>query len=78
MVLIKPYMFAEMEHEMQVIKKNIKATQDRKKSYANQHKAFKEFHVREHVYFCIKPKKISLRIRSCAKMTPGLWTLQNY
>ena len=31
---------------------------------------FKEFQVGEHVYFCIKPKKISLRIGSCAKLAP--------
>jgi len=28
-VLIEPDMLADMEHEMQVIKKNLKATQDR-------------------------------------------------
>eukprot|EP00253_Pinus_taeda_P019712 PITA_19712 len=53
-----------------VIKKNLKATQDRQKSYADQHMAFKEFQVREHVYLQIKPKKISLRIGSCAKLEP--------
>eukprot|EP00253_Pinus_taeda_P016147 PITA_16147 len=29
-----------------------------------------EMQVREHVYLCIKPKKISLRIGSCAKLAP--------
>ena len=33
MVLIGPDMLADMEHEIQVIKKNLKATQDRQKSY---------------------------------------------
>ena len=41
-VLIGPDMLAEMEHEMQVIKKNIKETQDMHKSYADQHRVFKE------------------------------------
>lgn len=31
---------------------------------------FKEFQVWEQVYLCIKPKKISLRITSCAKLAP--------
>ena len=31
---------------------------------------FKEFQVGEHVYLHSKPKKISLRIGSCAKLAP--------
>jgi len=31
---------------------------------------FKEFEVGEHVYLRIKPKKISLRIDSCANLAP--------
>eukprot|EP00253_Pinus_taeda_P002470 PITA_02470 len=56
--------------EMQAIKKNLKEIQDRHKSYAYQHRVFKEFQVGEHVYLCIDPKKISLRIESCVRMTP--------
>ena len=55
---------------MQVIKKNFKATQDRKKSYADRNMLFKEFPVGEKVYLRIKPKKSSLHIGSCAKLTP--------
>lgn len=55
---------------MQVIKKNLKTTQNRQNSYVDQHRVFKEFQVREHVYLRIKPKKISLRIGSCAKLAP--------
>jgi len=40
------------------------------KIYAQQQKEFKEFQVGEHVYLRIKPKKNSLRIESCAKLTP--------
>lgn len=53
---------------MQVIKRNPNATWDRQKSYADQHRELKEFQVGEHVYLCIKPKRSSLRIRSCAKL----------
>lgn len=52
-VLIGPNMLKEMEQEIQVIKKNLKETQDRKKRYVNQHRVFKEFQVREYVYFHI-------------------------
>ena len=69
-MLIGPDMLAEMEQEMQVINKNLKSIEDRQKTYADQHMAFKEFQVWEHVYLRIKPKRSSLRIGSCAKPTP--------
>jgi len=65
-------MLANMEQEMQVIKKNLKASHDRQKSYEDQNKLFKEFHFWEHVYLRIKPKKSSLWIGSCAKLAPRL------
>jgi len=43
MVLIGLDMLAYMEHQIQVIKKNLKVALDRQKSYADQHMAFKEF-----------------------------------
>ena len=63
-------MLADMEREMKVIKKNLKVTQDRQKSYVDQHRAFKEFQVGEHVYLRIKPEKSCLRTGSCAKQVP--------
>jgi len=42
-VLIGPDILDEMEQEMQVIRRNLKATQDIQKGYADQHRAFKEF-----------------------------------
>jgi len=55
---------------MKVIKKNLKETHDRHKSYVDQNRLFKEFQVGEQVYSHIKPKKRSLWIRSCAKLAP--------
>ena len=46
-VLIEPDMLVDMEQEMQVIKKNMKAGQDRQKIYANHNKMFKMFQVGE-------------------------------
>ena len=64
-------MLVDMEQEMQVvIKKNLKESQDRLKSYADRNKLFKEFQVGEQVYLRFKPKKSSSRIGSCAKMAP--------
>ena len=72
-VLIGPDMLADMEHEMQVIKKNLNATQDRQKSYADQNRLLKELQVGEHVYLHTKQKKSSLQIGSCAKLAPRFY-----
>jgi len=69
-VLIVLDISVDMEQEMEVIKKNINATRDRQKSYANRNILFKEFYIREQVYLHIKLKKSSFRIGSCAKITP--------
>ena len=42
-VLIGLDILAELEQEMQVIKKNIKVAQDRKKSYVDKNMLFKKF-----------------------------------
>ena len=46
-VLIGPDMLTNIEQEMQVIKKNLKATHDNHKSYVDQNRLFKEFQVGE-------------------------------
>jgi len=46
-VLIESNMLEEMAHKMQVIKKNLKEAQDKKKCYPNQNKLFKEIQVWE-------------------------------
>lgn len=53
-----------------MINKNLKAAEDRQKSYADRNMLFKEFHVGEQVYLRIKLKKISLRVGACAKQAP--------
>ena len=72
-VLIRPDMLRYMEQEMQLIKKNLEAAEDRKKKYANQNRLFKGFHVGEHVYLHIKPKKITFQIGSCTKLAPQFY-----
>ena len=69
-VLIGLDMLGDMEQEMQVIKRNLKATQDKKKSYVDQHRVFKEFQVRERVYVHFNPKRSSLSFGSCEKLVP--------
>jgi len=42
-VFIGPNMLVDIEQEMQVIKKNLKAAQDMQKSHVDQNRLFKEF-----------------------------------
>lgn len=63
-------MLAEMKHEMQVIKRNLKETYDKHNIEVDQHRALKKFKVGEHVYFHINPKRSSLGVGSCEKLQP--------
>ena len=59
-----------METMVQKIRKILKATKDRKKSYADKKKTTKEYNVVEHVYLRVKPKKRKLRTWIYAKLAP--------
>ena len=48
----------------------MKSAQDRHKSYADKHRVNKEFSVGDHVYLRVKAKKSSLKLGSCAKLSP--------
>jgi len=61
-ILIGPDILVGMEQEMEVIKRNLKASQYMKNIYVDKNKSFKEFWVGQHVSLWIKPKRISLRI----------------
>jgi hypothetical protein len=67
-VVLGPELLKEMEEKMVKIKQNLKATQDRKKSYADKSRTTREFKVGEHVFLKVKPKKISLKLGSCTKL----------
>ena len=70
MIVLGLELLKEMEQEVAKIKKNLKATQDRKKIYANKHRMDREFSVGDHVYLRVKAKKSSLNLGSCAKISP--------
>ena len=59
-----------METMVQKIRKNLKATKDRKKSYADKKKTTKEYNVVVHVSLRVKPKKRKLRMGLYAKLAP--------
>jgi hypothetical protein len=66
--VVGPELLKEMEDQMERIKQNLKAAQDRKKSYADRNKVFRDFKVGEHVFLKVKEKRSSLRLGSCPKL----------
>jgi hypothetical protein len=65
----------EMEEQMTNIKKNLKASWDRKKIYANKNIIFVDFKVGEHVFLKVKGKNNFSKIRKLPKVgSKILWT----
>jgi hypothetical protein len=67
-VVVGPELLREMEEHMLKIKKNLKATQDKKKSYAGKGKTHKDFKVGDHVFLKVKAKRSSLKFWNCSKL----------
>ena len=58
----------EMEQAMVQIRKNLKISQDRQKSYVDSKRTPREFKVGYHVYLQVKPKRSFMKIGMCAKL----------
>jgi hypothetical protein len=69
-VTIEPDMLKEMEQKLIQIKKKLKISQDRQKSYADKKRTPREFKTGYHIYLKVRLRKSSLRIGACAKMAP--------
>jgi hypothetical protein len=57
-----------MEDQMAKIKQKLKVAQDRKKSYVDRNKVFRDFKVGEHVFLKVKANRSLLRLGSCLKL----------
>ena len=69
-IVLGPELLKEMEQEVAKIRHDLKAAQDRHKRYADKHRVYIEFSVGDHVYLRVREKKISFKLRSCAKLSP--------
>ena len=69
-IVLGPEFLKEMQQEVAKIKKNLTAGQDRQKSYAYKHRVHKEFSVGDHVYLRVRPRNSSLKVWSCANLSP--------
>ena len=59
-----------MELTIKQVQQNLKASQDKQKSYADLKRTPREFQVGEHVYIKVKPKKSSLILEKYSKLEP--------
>ena len=62
-------MLKETEQEVVRIRQNLKALQDRQKSYVDKHRMNREFSVGDHVYLRVREKNNSLKLGSHAKLS---------
>ena len=69
-IVLGPELLKEMEQEVANIRKNLKAAQDKQKSYADKHRVHMEFSIGDRVYLRASPRKSSLKLGSYAKMSP--------
>ena len=58
----------EMNHQLQVIRENLKKSNDQQKSYANLKLSVREFKAGDQMFIPVKPKKSSLRLGKCKKL----------
>jgi hypothetical protein len=65
-----PDMLKEMEQQVTQIKQNLKVAQNRQKSYADQKRTPTEFKTGDHIYLRVRLRKSSLKMRTCAKLSP--------
>ena len=69
-IVLGPELLKEMEQEVVKIKQNMKAAQDRHKSYADKHRVNRQFNIGVHVYLKVRARRSSLNLGSCAKLSP--------
>eukprot|EP00253_Pinus_taeda_P008399 PITA_08399 len=65
-----PEMLKEMEDMVKRVCANLKAAQDRQKSFADRKRRFKKYQVGDHVYVRIQVRKSTLQWSVCAKLAP--------
>ena len=53
----------------------MKVSHDRQKRYVDKHRVNREFSVGDHVYLRVRVKKSSLKLGSCAKLSPRYYGL---
>ena len=64
--MVGPDLLREMEEKMLKIKQNLKASQDKQKSYADKDRTHREVKVGDHVFLKMKANRSSLKLGNCS------------
>ena len=65
-----PEMLKEMEDMVKKVRANLKAAQDRQKSFADRKIRFKEYQIGDHVFVRIQARRSTLQWSGCTKLAP--------
>jgi len=65
-----PEMLKEMEDMVKKVRANLKAAQDRQKSFADRKRRFKEYQIGDNVFVRIQARRSTLQWSGCAKLAP--------
>ena len=68
--MLGPNLLKELELTMKHVQDNLKIVHDRQKSHVDLKRTPKEFQVGENVFVKVKPRNISFKLGSCAKLAP--------
>jgi len=69
-VEVSKQMLDEMDHQMQTIRKDIKAAQDRQKQYADAKRSVRTFEEGDMVFLRVRPKRSSISLGKYKKLSP--------
>lgn len=69
-VLLVPKMLQNMEQQVQRIRKHLVIAWDRHKKYANSHKIYRQFYVRDKVFLRVFPHKCPIHYEKGYKLAP--------
>jgi ribosomal protein L21E len=69
-VTVGPELIQEMEEQVIQIRKRLKKSQDRQKSYADAHRIDRSYEVGDQVFICIGPNKSTIRFGKGTKLSP--------
>jgi hypothetical protein len=73
--VVGPDLLEEMEEKMVKIRKNLKASQDKKKSCVDKGRTHQEFKVGDHVFLKVKARCNSLKLGNCSKLAAHYYGL---
>ena len=74
-IVLGPKFVKEMDQEVANIKKNLRTSKDRQKSYADKNRVRREFSVGDHVYLRVTKEELLEAWKLCQDVLEILWAI---